>query len=247
MASGHGRYEEMAVGHVLGGLSPRQSADFRNHLHSCGECRSRVAELHSIADDLAAAEREERTRAPVRTEVAPREGEAAGEQARRPRIGVGHVTVAVVVVLALATAMAFWNLHLRSTSGAYLGIMEAQGEALERLASGVELDTATYEDVVGRVVTDGSTITVTLAGLEQLGTDERLVAWFLGAPEPDQAPPRVLAGPGGLDDGAVAASLSTEGARELTITREVGTRQQEPQGPVVLEARLVSERVSDDP
>ncbi len=247
MVSGHGRYEEMAVGHVLGGLSPRQSADFRNHLHSCGECRSRVAELHSIADDLAAAEREERTRAPVRTEVAPREGPPEGEDPRRPRIGVGHVTVAVVVVLALAVGMAFWNLHLRSTADVHLGVVEAQGDALQRLASGVELDATTHEGALGRVVTDGSTITVTLAGLEELGADERLVAWFSGAPDPDQTPPRVLAGPGELDDGAVAASLETDGARELTITREVGTSQQEPQGPVVLEVRLVSERVSDEP
>lgn len=247
MASGHGRYEEMAVGHVLGGLSPRQSADFRNHLHGCAQCRSRVAELHSIADDLAAAEREERTRAPVRTEVAPREAGPLSEAPRSSRIGIGHVTVAVVVVLALATGMAFWNLHLRSTAGAYLGVVEAQGEALERLASGVELDTVAHGDAVGRVVTDGSTITLTLAGLERLGSDERLVAWFSGAADPDAAPPRVLAGPGELEDGTVAASLATEGARQLTITREVGTSQQEPEGPAVLEARLVSERVSDDP
>ena len=247
MASGHGRYEEMAVGHVLGGLSPRQSADFRNHLHGCAECRSRVAELHSIADDLAAAEREERTRTPVRTELAPREDSPEPAEGRRGRIGIGHVTVAVVVVLALATGMAFWNLHLRTTAGTYLGVVEAQGDALERLARGVELEATTQEDVLARVVTDGSTITVTLAGLEPLGADERLVAWFDGAPDPDQTPPRVLAGPGELENGAVAASLATDGARQLTITREVGTSQQEAQGPVVLEARLVSERVSDDP
>ena len=247
MASGHGRYEEMAVGHVLGGLSPRQSADFRNHLQSCGECRSRVAELHGIADDLAAAEREERTREPVRTEVAPREGPQQPDRGRGGRIGIGHVTAAVVVVLALATGMAFWNLHLRSTAGAYLGVLEAQGDALERLAVGVELDVDTRGDVVGRLVTDGSTITLTLSGLEPLGGDERLVAWFAGAPDPDQTPPRVLAGPGELDGGTVAASLTTDGARHLTVTREVGIAQEEAEGPVVLEARLVSERVGDDP
>ncbi len=247
MASGHGRYEQMAVGHVLGGLSPRQAADFRNHLHNCGQCRSRVAELHGIADDLAAAEREERTRSPVRTEVAPRAGVQERETGRGGRIGVGHVTVAVVVVLVLAAAMAFWNLHLRSTAAAYLGVVEAQGDALERLALGVELEVDTRGDVVGRLVTDGSTITLTLAELAPLGDDERLVAWFAGAPEPEQTPPRVIAGPGELEEGSVAVSLDTDGARELTVTREVGTAQEQPEGPVVLEARLVAERVTDDP
>ncbi len=247
MAGEHGRYEEMAVGHVLGGLSPRQSADFRNHLHGCAECRSRVAELHSIADDLAAAEREERIRAPVRTELAPREQAETSVSEGGGRIGIGHVTAAVVVVLALSAAMAFWNLHLRSTANAYLGVVEAQGEALERLASGVELATETQGEVLARVVTDGTAITLTLAGLEPLGADERLVAWFSGAPDPEQTPPRVLAGPGELDEGSVAASLTTDGARALTITREVGSGQDEPEGPVVLTAQLVAQRVSDDP
>src|SRR6056297_4049296 len=58
---------------------------------------------------------------------------------RPPRIGVGHVTAAVVVVLALATAMAFWNLHLRNSASTYLGVAEAQGDALARLATGAEL------------------------------------------------------------------------------------------------------------
>jgi len=172
MADGHGRYEELAVGHVLGGLTPEQSAAFRSHLHTCPECRSRVAELHGIADDLAAAARDERARTPVQTEVT-RRVEPEQPAPRPPRIRVGHVTAAVVVVLALATAMAFWNLHLRSAAATYLGVAEAQGDALARLATGVELEPVFSSGVQGRVVTDGTAVTLTLAGLEALGDEGR--------------------------------------------------------------------------
>ncbi len=238
MADTHGRYEELAVGHVLGGLTARQSAEFRNHLHSCPECRTRVAELHGIADDLAAAERDERARTPLRTEVT-RRAEPEGDPVGVSRIGVGHVTVAVLVVLALATAMAFWNLHLRSTASAYLGVVEAQGEALARLATGIELEPELAAGLEGRVVTDGEHVTLSLAGLDELGEGERLVAWFDGAEDPSATPPRVLAGPGELQDGTVAASLEVAEATGLKVTREVGISQREPEGPVLVEVVLV--------
>ncbi len=238
MADTHGRYEELAVGHVLGGLTARQSAEFRNPLHSCPECRTRVAELHGIADDLAAAERDERARTPLRTEVT-RRAEPEGDPVGVSRIGVGHVTVAVLVVLALATAMAFWNLHLRSTASAYLGVVEAQGEALARLATGIELEPELAAGLEGRVVTDGEHVTLSLAGLDELGEGERLVAWFDGAEDPSATPPRVLAGPGELQDGTVAASLEVAEATGLKVTREVGISQREPEGPVLVEVVLV--------
>lgn len=241
MADGHGRYEELAVGHVLGGLTPEQSAAFRSHLHTCPECRSRVAELHGIADDLAAAARDERARTPVQTEVT-RRVEPEQPAPRTSRIRVGHVTAAVVVVFALATAMAFWNLHLRSAAATYLGVAEAQGEALTRLATGVELDPVFSSGVQGRVVTDGTAVTLTLAGVEVLNNGERLVAWFDGAPDPTTTPPRVLAGPGELDDGTVATSLEVGEATGLRVTRETGLSQNEPQGPVLVEVTLVVER-----
>lgn len=241
MTDGHGRYEELAVGHVLGGLTPEQSAAFRSHLHTCSECRSRVAELHGIADDLAAAARDERSRTSVRTEVT-RRAEPEPAPPRSPRIGVGHVTAAVVVVLALATAMAFWNLHLRSAAATYLGVAEAQGDALARLATGAELTAVLASGIQGRVVTDGDAVTITLAGVEELGEGERLVAWFDGAPDPTTTPPRVLAGPGELVDGTVAASLEVGEATDLRVTRETGISQSEPQGPVLVEVALVVQR-----
>lgn len=240
MGEAHTRFEELAVGHVLGGLSPEQAAEFRRHVSGCDGCRSRVAELRQIADELAAAEREERSLASDRAGDDAVEASGAGTDSRR--IGVPQVTAAVLVVLALAVGMAFWNLHLRTTVTTLRGVAEAQGDALSRLASGAALDPTFAPGVSGQVVTDGSTVSLTLAGLEPLTDDERLVAWFGGAEDPERTPPRVLAGPGELSDGSVAASLEVADATELRVTREVGTSQRAPQGPQVLEVVLVVER-----
>jgi anti-sigma factor RsiW len=240
MGEAHTRFEELAVGHVLGGLSPGQAAEFRRHLNACEGCRSRVAELHGIADELAAAERDELQRA---VDGAPGAADVrAGHAAPAGRIGVPQVTAAVLVVLALAVGMAFWNLHLRTTATALRGVAEAQGDALARLASGAALAPALASGVSGQVVTDGTTVTLTLAGLEPLADDERLVAWFSGGEDPDRTPPRVLAGPGGLGDGSVTASLEVVDATALQVTRESGTGQRTPQGEQVLEVTLVVDR-----
>jgi hypothetical protein len=240
MGEAHTRFEELAVGHVLGGLSPGQAAEFRRHLNACEGCRSRVAELHGIADELAAAERDERQRAVAGApDAADSRSLGAGPTGR---IGVPQVTAAVLVVLALAIGMAFWNLHLRTTAATLRGVAEAQGDALTRLAAGAALAPSLAPGVSGQVVTDGATVTVTLAGLEPLGEQEQLVAWFSGSQDPDRTPPRVLAGPGGLADGSVTASLEVADATALEVTRETGTGQRAPQGEQVLQVTLVVER-----
>ncbi|MFU8840222.1 MAG: zf-HC2 domain-containing protein [Nitriliruptoraceae bacterium] len=237
MGEAHTRFEELAVGHVLGGLSPGQAAEFRRHLQTCEGCRSRVAELHGIADELAAAEREERERVAARPTEPPDAGPVPSG-----RLGVRQVTAAVLVVLALSVGLAFWNLHLRTTATTLRGVAEAQGDALERLASGAALQPVLAPGVSGQVVTDGSTVTLTLAGLAPLAADERLVAWFGGGADPDRTPPRVLAGPGELPDGSVAVSLEVGDATELRVTREVGTSQRAPEGTAVLDVILVADR-----
>jgi len=240
MGEAHTRFEELAVGHVLGGLSPGQAAEFRRHLNDCEGCRSRVAELHGIADELAAAEREERERVAARP---PEPGDAGlARGAPTGRIGVPQVTAAVLAVLALTVGLAFWNLHLRTTTTTLRGVAEAQGDALARLASGAALQPVLAPGVSGQAVTDGSTVTLTLAGLEPLADDERLVAWFDGGQDPGRTPPRVLAGPGELRDGTVAASLEVVDATELRVTRELGTSQRSPAGEQVLEVTLVVDR-----
>ncbi len=238
MTGEHERFEQLAVGHVLGGLSAADAANFRSHLLGCRDCRSRVAELRGIAADLADAERDERSQERVRTELPRRTvEETETEQRVGGRLTIRHVTVAVVVVVVLATAMAFWNLHLRTSTAAYLNAAESQSETLAGLADGVPLEPELRSGVTGLAVTDGESVSLTLSGLDPLGDDEYLVAWLL---EGDEAEGRQLAAPGGLDEGRVATTLETGGATELVLSRETRTDADGPSDDRVLQAALVA-------
>ncbi|MEX2549537.1 MAG: hypothetical protein WD638_04865 [Nitriliruptoraceae bacterium] len=241
----HERYEELAVGHVLGGLSSEESAELREHLHSCRVCRSRVAELRGIADDLAAAAREERARVPVRTEepqavadedhpVPSADGPGLGSLIRR-----GHLIAAILLTVAVAFALAFWNLHLRTAVDVYDEVVANQSDALSRLADGVELEPDLASGISGRVVTDGEYVTLTLSGVPELEEGEGLYAWFRDASCPREPPPTLLAGPGEPRDGTLASSLEINDACRLIITREGVIQPTEPRGARLVEVALV--------
>lgn len=237
MTDEHERFEALAVGHVLGGLDPREAADFRTHLLGCRDCRTRVAELRDIAADLAAAERDERARSRVRTEVVRRadDEEAGDEPVSGPRVTVRHVTVAAVLVVVLAALMGFWNLHLRSASATYAAVAEQRGETLLDLATGVVVDDAfVAPGASGIVVIDGEDVAFSLAGLSRLAPGERLVAWLTGGE--DGPVPALLVRH--VEDGLVAASVEVEDATELVVTRERGEPGDAPSGDELLRAVL---------
>ena len=237
MTGEHERYEQLAVGHVLGGLRVGDAADFRTHLLGCRHCRSRVAELRGIASDLEAAERDERTRGPVRTEteVTRRTETPEGDTARAPRVTIRHVTIATVVVVVFALAMAFWNLHLRTTSATYLSVAESRGDTLGLLASGEPVAVDLADGVAGLVVLHEDRIAITLTGVRPLEAGERLVAWFLDPPR--DATRLTLARFGQIpDDGSLSTILPAHDADELVITRERGEPGLEPRGDEVLRA-----------
>jgi anti-sigma factor RsiW len=243
MTDEHERYEALAVGHVLGGLDAADAAAFRSHLLGCRDCRSRVAELRDIAADLAAAERDERARSRVRTEVARRvdrdeDDGSGGEEGERdpspPRIGIRHVTVAAIVVVVLAAAMAFWNLHLRTTTATYAAVADQRGETLRELATGVPVDVELGEDLSGMVAVDGDQVAFTLTGLAELRPGERLVAWLTGGEDGDV--PALLVQT--IEGDTVAATVSVEGATELVLTRERGDPGEGPIGEELLRAPI---------
>jgi anti-sigma-K factor RskA len=237
MAGAHERYEQLAVGHVLGGLDAAEAADFRSHLLGCRDCRLRVAELRDIAADLAAAERDERVQAQVRTQVAREveDDEELGDPAG-PRIGVRHVTVATVVVVLLAAAMGFWNLHLRTVSSTYAQVAEYRADTLRELASGVPVPAELADGIRGLVVVDGEEVAFTLEGLPPLAADERLVVWLTGTEEGTVAAQRIHALQ--LTAGVLAGHLEDRGGSELVITRERGAPTPQPSGPVLVRAEL---------
>jgi anti-sigma-K factor RskA len=235
----HERYEELAVGHVLGGLDAAAAADFRSHLLGCRDCRLRVAELRDLASDLAAAEREERARSQVRTEVARRpEDERERDAATPPAspIGVRHVTVATVVVVLLAAAMGFWNLHLRTASNTYASVAEYRGDTLRELASGVPVTAELATGVQGLVVVDGEQVAFTLDGLPRLADDERLVVWLTGTDE--GAVPALRIPAFQVGSGVLAGHVADRGADELVITRQRGAPTDVPAGDVIVRADL---------
>ena len=237
MTGEHGRYEQLAVGHVLGGLPVGDAADFRTHLLGCRDCRSRVAELRGIASDLEAAERDERSRGQVQTETeVTRRLERTEADASSSRLTIRHVTLATIVVVVFAMGMAFWNLHLRTTSATAVNVAVARGDTLGVLAAGQAIDVDLADGVTGLVVTDGDRIAMALSGVEPLAVGEQLIAWFL---DPPRDPTRLTLARFGqtFDNGAVSATLQAHDASELVITRERGELGLHPSGDEVLRAR----------
>ena len=240
MSDQHEQYEQLAVGHVLGGLSAADAANFRSHLLGCRNCRSKVAELRGIEAELADAEREERSRERVRTELPRRAEDQPTHEPPRSRVTVRHVTLAAVLVIALAGAMAFWNFHLRTVAASYLAVAESQADTLEGLATGVALELELADDVAAAATTDGERVYLALEGVADLADGEYLVAWLVELPEEDGAQARPLAGPGQPDGDVIATSLETDGARRLVVTRESDTSVERPTGTPVLETQLSS-------
>lgn len=218
---GHERYEELAVGHVLGGLDASDAADFRSHLLGCRDCRLRVAELRDIAADLAAAEREERSEARVRTEVARRTAEAGegqdGDGVERPGLRSGVFAFAVVAAVIIFGALAFWNLHLRTQVAALDLLVERQDDALAELAHGASVVVDAVAPASGLVVVDEDEVAFSFVDLPPLAGRERYVVWLRSTEDGDQ---QVLIARS--DGRSVAGVTERRGARELVVSVEEG-------------------------
>ena len=240
MDDAHDRYRQLAVSHVLGGLDPDDAAAFRNHLLGCRDCRARVAELRGIASDLERAERDERARATVQTEVVRRhpegEQEATDEAADRPgpRIGVRQVTIAAVIVMVLAGAMAFWNLHLRTTNAVVATVAEQHADTLEVLAAGTPVEVESEHPVRGMAAVDGERVALTLTGVEEV-EGARLVAWLR---DDDGVTPVAELQRRAAGEGTVALVVDDRDADVLEVTVERGELEEQARGEQVAAVQL---------
>jgi hypothetical protein len=233
----HERYEELAVGHVLGGLAAPDAADFRSHLLGCRDCRLRVAELRDIAADLAAAEREERAEARVRTEVAERTAESADPPPSPPRVPSRTLGLAIALAVIVVGALAFWNLHLRTQVAATTLLVERQETALAELAAGVSVAVEVVTPASGLVVVDDEQVAFSFVDLPALTGTERYVVWLAGTDD-DEEGPILIARPG---DRRVAGAVEQRGAEGLRITVEEGpTAGDTPAGREVASADLTA-------
>lgn len=224
---GHERFDGLALDHVLGGLSGRRATDFRTHLATCTDCRSRVAELRGIAAELGEIERDERSRARLRTEVARREEPDPAEVTPTHRLTIGHVTAVAVAVLLVAVGVAFWNLHLRTQVDAYASVVSSQSDALRDLATGIEVQAQFREGVSGRFVATDQRVAFALSGLE-LRPREIAAVWTTdddGEVELAEAVPDGL-----LLQGTYAGVVERGGVTAIIITREDGRPVASPSG-----------------
>jgi hypothetical protein len=218
----HERYEALAVGHVLGGLAAVDAAAFRDHLLGCRDCRLRVAELRDIAADLAAAEREERADARVRTEVARRTAEAAtdaeafGDDGRGPTVTARHLGIGALVIIVAAGLLAFWNLHLRTQVAAVTSVVERQEATLSGVAGGLPVATVMVDSTRGLVTVDDDRVAFALVELPTVTTDERVVVWLTDTDEDGDVAVLVAT----AEEGELAAAVERRGADELVITAQ---------------------------
>lgn len=248
MDADHDRYATLAVGHAFGGLSGSDSRRFRSHLQGCAACRTRVAELRGIAEDLAAAEEDERSRVALRTDSGAvggdgdhlrgddhERGDREVEVAPTRRLTVGHVTAAAVMVLVIAVGVLFWNLHLRTTVAGYDQLLDVQTEALQTLARGTELAADLAPGVTGVVATDDERIVITLSGIE--ATEGQAVsAWTIDID--GQATEETRAAGMLLRDGSFAVVVDRDRVAEVLVTLEDGVPGEEPGGRTLVRAEL---------
>lgn len=235
MAAGHQDFEELAVGHVLGGLEHDAAARFRSHLTGCRDCRARVAELRDIASDLQAAERDELAREQVKTEVARRQDGADPVDAAW-LVPTRALSLAVAVAMVVALGLAFWNFHLRDQNAQLLEVTRAREAILDGLATGRSVPTERSGAVTGQVVVDATDLTVDLAGFPTVDADERLVVWLLG----DDVTEHYWRayGPGDLPEGRLAFRDPHRGADRLVVSVEEGELGDGPEGRELVTADL---------
>jgi len=137
-ADRHRYYEELAVSHVLGGLSESDGRVFRSHLLDCPHCRARVGELRRIANDLADVERDERrVRAAKAIETKRREDDDEVD-VDEPVTSTRGSRLAVFVGLLLILGLLSWNFLLRDRNGEQAQMLEHAGIAANLLIDGEE-------------------------------------------------------------------------------------------------------------
>lgn len=239
------RWDELALGHVLGGLPTAQAASFRTHLASCDLCRTRVAELRTLDSEMAAAEREERAaqreqatqRAPTRTDAPAVRRRVIPGTSRDDGPRWRTIVLTALTALLLA-ALSLWNAHLRAQNAYLAEVAEVQDETLEALGQGTVVPLTASGDVTGVVSVDGDRVAYALSGLPDLGADQRLVVWI----RDDRGPRSVdVVRPAASGGGRLSSTASAVDAHEMVVTIEPASVPDAPTGAVVVEADLSGE------
>lgn len=213
----HDRYEALAVGHVLGGLDQHDSSEFRTHLVGCRRCRSHVAELRRLADELSQVEREERQRAATMLEVAE-ETDAVERTRPRPWHRTGVRASVALVVLVVMVGLLFWNLHLRRVNSILETLATSRNEVIRILSEGDPLEVEVGDEVGAAAARSGNEIALAVHGLTAPGLDELLLVWSI---RPDgSALDEDIVPPGAYRDGRLALVVPARDVSKIVISME---------------------------
>lgn len=231
----HEHWDELALGHVLGGLPQGEASAFRGHLVDCRQCRARVAELRSMASDLVAVEREERSSRRTETQTeARREVEGQTEAALSDRRRWGVLAAIVVGALVLG-GLSFWNAHLRAQNEQLVDLAQVQERTMDVLGAGTPVPVQSSDAVTGVVVVDGDRVAYALSGLPVPSSGERLVVWL---EVNDELQSRAVHTPAQIEPGRLASWLAAADASRLLITTESIMVPDQPRGQPIVEADL---------
>lgn len=181
MSDSHDRFDEQAVGHVLGGLDPAEAATFRTHLLDCRDCRARVSELRALASDLEVAAREERAAARLlqvdteRRTAEEEDDDEPGSVDRRRR----WMVVAGAAMLVVLGVLAVWNQALRLDNATLAGTTAVREDVLATLGDGTALEVETRAGVTGvaAIAESDGAVALSLGNLGELAEMNRVVVW----------------------------------------------------------------------
>ncbi|MDX1619986.1 MAG: zf-HC2 domain-containing protein [Nitriliruptorales bacterium] len=237
MTDAHDRYDELAVGHVLGGLDPVDAAEFRSHLVGCRNCRLRVAELRDLASELAAAEREERAAARVQTQVRNEDGEEDADDAAPERGPLRGSLPFVALVAAVVLAAGFWVFQLRDHNDTLLAATEQRETTLAMLAEAERLEAEFADGVTGIVVADDEEFALTVSGMPTLLPDGHvLVVWLVGTSNSGDEVVRAITDL--HQGGRLALHAPHKGAQAVLVTAQPPSPEGGPAGRELVRAPL---------
>ncbi len=233
---GHRDYEDMAVTHVLGGLSEAHAQMFRSHLLECADCRARVGELRAIAHELADVERDERRlRAAKSLETKSRESDEDDVDELVTERGSRWGRLVAVSGLLALTLLAGWNFVLRDRIAGLEAGMEQRRAASTALQFGDPWPVTYVEDGVdGNVRQHEGNLVLIVDGLE----DEAFYGLYLLAADGDTV---VYLGVARSQDGTIfPPPISSARAASLVVTQaddaSDGSLTPTPTGRIVLRA-----------
>lgn len=242
-AERHRYFEELAVTHVVGGLSEADGAVFRAHLLECSECRARVGELRRIAHDLADVERDERrVRAAKAVETKRRETEDDDAELDEPTTNPRTSRVVFLLGLVFVIGLAGWNFMLRAnlaTQGMAIDRAEAAAQLLiDGRRADVTFPTGEFR-APSQVRYDGEDVVVVLDGVSE---GEQLLAYQVGDDQVIEGPYAWTVEGGGQR--LTRAFPRALGTNEVIVTRPPdggGAPPDRVVGQRVLVARLAQE------